>query len=117
MNVQFDAHIVFAEKLLVTFYYVREGEDFKVLEERPYQGEYGELEIEIAQKGEMGGPSVTFREVGRGLRGELLDLPRKGSPASMDIALPEGILLARDGVGDWTKIINLSQRPSDYVKS
>lgn len=106
-----------AEELLVTLYYVREGEGFKILEEKPDQNEHGVLEIEIELKGIMGGPSVVFREIGRGLRGELLDLPRKGSPASMDITLPEGILLARDGVGDWTKIVNLSQRQSSYAKS
>jgi len=116
MKIKFGEVTVYANSLTATLYYVRDVEGFRVVEHKPIGNEYGVLEIEIETSGIMGGPAVTFREVGRSLRGELLDLSRHGSHASMDIMLPAGVLHARDGVGDWTKIVNFSTRKSGYTK-
>lgn len=104
-----------ASSFVVTVHYVRTTEGFAIVEEEPEAGvAWGLLEIEFDLNGVMGGPAVTFRELQSPLCGALLDTPRHGAPASLDIRLPEGVLTARDGVGDWTRLINLSKRKGSF---
>jgi hypothetical protein len=108
------------EEVVFTFYFVRKDEGFEILEEKPKNAEYGILHITLDPASMFGGPLVTFSdkesdvESAPELRGALLDLARRGAVASMAVELPEGNLIARDGIGDWTKLTNLSQRKSTY---
>ena len=100
----------------IILYYVREGDGFKIVEQRPTEGPYGVLSATFELEGMMGGPAFTFRELPSVMLNELLATSRKSSGASLDIQMPEGIVTARDGVGDWTKFLNISERQSVYAK-
>lgn len=104
------------ESLTVTLYFVRTEDGFKMVEEKPKEGEYGEFEVLFELEGIMGGPAVSFREVGGPLAGELMAAKRPRAPVSMDIELPIGIVTARDGIGDWWKAITLGSRKSAFVE-
>lgn len=89
------------DRLIITLYYVKEAEGFKVTEDKPTEGEFGTLSIEVELDGFFEAPTVSFRDN----KGDLLHLPRHGSSASMHIPLPKGGFSAADGIGDYTKLV------------
>lgn len=119
MHVKFDNvdMVINSKSFTVNLYYIKGEDGFVIVDERPGDSDYGEVEVTFELNGIMGGPAVTMWEnMDRKRRGELLDLARPGSSVSLDIPLPEGGAIARDGIGDWTKIINLSNRPNRLIR-
>ena len=91
----------------VVFYYWLVGGQFAMSADRPThipQEKIFELTIRVELNGIFGGPQVRFFDP----LGHLLQLTRPGSHTNMSVNLPEGGVTARDGSGDWTKVIDLS---------
>ncbi len=99
------------QSIMITMYYRKTSLGFEVFQNQedmpPHliSGEQrGTLEIKIDVEGMFGGPLVSFYDE----KGLILNLKRRSS-ASLAVHLPEGGVTARDGIGDWTKVITLSK--------